>query len=139
MNKTPLKPGEASQRQLRVGEEIRHALAAVFLRGDTHIAELESTSVTVSEVRVSPDLKHATAYIITLGGAHVDVIVDILNEHCGEFRHQVTRQVAHLRYSPKIRFKKDESFEEAQKISNLMRDPRVQRDIAEAQGRENDA
>lgn len=128
-----------TQRQLRVGEEIRHALAATFMRGDTHLPELETSSITVSEVRISPDLKHATAYVITLGGTGVDEIVNVLNEHAGEFRHQVTRQVAHLKYSPKIRFKRDDSFDEAQKISNLMRDPRVQRDLAEDAGRERDA
>ena len=139
MNKSNAKAGEPTQRQLRVGEEIRHALAATFMRGDTHILELETSSITVSEVRISPDLKHATAYVITLGGSDVDVVVGKLNEHAGEFRHQVTRQVKHLKYSPKIRFKKDDSFDEAQKINNLLRDPRVQRDLAEAAGRERDA
>lgn len=133
------KPNEPSQRQLRVGEEIRHALASVLMRGDTHITALESVSVTVSEVRISPDLKHATAYIITLGGSDADAIVEVLNDNAGEFRHQVTRHVAHLKYSPKIRFRKDESFEEAQKINNLLRDPRVQRDLAEDSARERDA
>ena len=128
-----------TQRQLRVGEEIRHALASTFMRGDTHLAEVETSKITVSEVRISPDLKHATAYVITLGGTDADAIVGILNENAGAFRHQVTQQVKHLRYSPKIRFKKDESFDEAQKITNLLRDPRVQRDLAEDAGRERDA
>jgi ribosome-binding factor A len=128
-----------TQRQLRVGEEIRHALASTFMRGDTHLAELETASITVSEVRISPDLKHATAYVITLGGTDVDAVVDVLNENAGEFRHQVTRQIKHMKFSPKIRFKKDESFDEAQKINNLLRDPRVQRDLAEETGRERDA
>ena len=133
------KTSEPSQRQLRVGEEIRHALAGTFMRGDAFIPSLETSTITVSEVRISPDLKHATAYVTRLGGQQVDELVILLNEHAGELRHHVTRQVPHLKFSPKLLFRKDESFDEAQKINDLLRDPRVQRDLAEDTGRERDA
>jgi ribosome-binding factor A len=122
------KSSAPSQRQLRVGEELRHALSDIFMRGDYHIPELQGVSVTVSEVRVPPDLKHANAYVTTLGGAGAEEAVKLLNEHAQEFRHEMTSRV-HLKFSPKLRFKLDTSFDEAQRIENLLKAPEVQKDI----------
>lgn len=119
---------EPSQRQLRVGEQIRHALAEVLIRGEAHIDDLESSSVTISEVRVSPDLKHAHAYVSSLmqDDEHV---VSVLNEHHSALRHQLTQKLHHLKFSPKLHFKLDPSFDEAMKIDSLLRQPNVVRDL----------
>jgi len=119
---------EPSQRQLRVGEQIRHALAEILMRGEAHIDDLESTSVTISEVRISPDLKHAHAYVSSLmqDDAHV---VEVLNEHHVPLRHQLTKKLKHMKFSPKLHFKLDPSFDEAMKIDSLLRNPAVQRDL----------
>lgn len=123
------KTNEPSQRQLRVGEELRHALADVFIRGEAYIPTLENVSITVSEVRISPDLKHANAYVMPLGGGQFtkDVLTK-LNEHAPYIRHLIAGRV-HLRYAPKISFRTDNSFDEAQKINNLMNLPEVRRDL----------
>ena len=120
---------EPSQRQLRVGEEIRHGLADVFMRGDAYIPKLEGISITISEVRVSPDLKHANAYVMPLGGGgDVPTILRALNEVAPYLRHLVSGRL-HLKFSPKISFRWDDSFDEAQKINLLMNDPRVRQDV----------
>ncbi len=123
------KSAEPTQRQLRVGEELRHALSTVLLRGETHELELEGVQVTVSEVRITPDLKHANAYVMPLGGQNAEALVKLLNEYAPTIRHHVTRRI-NLKYSPKFRFRLDQSFDEAQKIDSLLRSPRVMRDLA---------
>src|SRR4051812_40386362 len=101
-----------SQRQLRVGEELRHALSDVLMRGECHHADLIDASITVSEVRVSPDMKNATAFVAPLAGSKKDVILHALVEAAGELRHLVGRKVI-LRSTPRLHFKLDESFENA--------------------------
>lgn len=133
MTKTPTtdrfsKTGEPTQRQLRVGEEIRHALARILLRDEVPLQGVSSHRITVSEVRITPDLRHANAYFTLLGGGDTEGAVKILNSHSGEFRHLVTRDVT-LKYSPTIRFKVDKSFEEADKINRLLNSPHVAQDL----------
>jgi ribosome-binding factor A len=118
-----------SQRQLKVGEEIRHALSEILLRGDVHHPDLVDSSITVSEVRVSPDLRNATAYIAPLGGQNKERILKALGESCGEIRHQVTRKIV-LKFSPRISFRLDNSFDEANRINSLLHSPDVKRDIS---------
>jgi ribosome-binding factor A len=105
---------------LKVGEEVRHALAEVFLRGETHAPELEGVSITVSEVRMTPDLKLATAYIATLGTHPVEKILPLLNKHYDRNIRRALAPKLHLKFLPQVRFKSDESFDEAQKINRLL-------------------
>src|ERR1700722_12701218 len=106
-----------SQRQLRVGEELRHALATVLMRGDIPWPRgyVVPATVTVTEVQVSPDLKNATAFVMPLGGKHVAETVKAMNDIVGFFRHEIAQDVK-LRYTPKMHFAADTSFEYAQRI-----------------------
>ena len=117
-----------TQRQLRVGEEVRHALAEVFMRGETHISDLERVSITVSEVRIGPDLKNATAYVTTLGGAADDETVNLLNKVAPQLRRLMGKRV-HLKYVPKLYFKRDKSFELAGRVNAILSQPEVQKDV----------
>lgn len=119
---------ELSQRQLRVGEQIRHALSRILARGELHDPILSRVPITVSEVRCSPDLKLATAYVLPLGGDHVDEVLAALKRAGAFLRGQVAREVR-LKYTPGLRFMADDSFEEAQRIDRLLRSPEVARDL----------
>ena len=116
-----------SQRQLRVGEEIRHLLSEILNEGHIREPALLGVSVTVTEVRVSPDLKNATAFCTPLGGEHVDEVVEALNRARAFIRGQLGSRL-HLRYTPDLRFRRDASFEEAERIDTLLKSPRVKRD-----------
>jgi ribosome-binding factor A len=120
--------GSSGQRPLRVGEEIRHALADIFMRGECHMPELSNASITVSEVRVSPDLKNATAFVMPLAGENKEELLQALIEAAPELRHLVSKKVK-LRHAPRIHFKLDTSFEEAQRINTLLNKPEVARDL----------
>ena len=118
-----------SQRQLRVGEEIRHALATMFLRGDVPWPPgFAAPTVTVTEVQVSPDLKNATVFVMPLGGQKLAETVRILNGIVGAFRHQIAKEVR-LRYAPRLRFQADNSFVYAQHIDEILHDPSVAKDL----------
>jgi ribosome-binding factor A len=117
-----------SQRQLRVGELIRHKLAEMLSRGDIHDDVLASHVVTVPEVRLSPDLKLATAYVIPLGGADTQVVIDALNRHKRFIRGEIAHAV-NLKFAPDIRFRRDETFEEASRIDALLDSPKVRQDV----------
>lgn len=117
-----------SQRQLRVGEEIRSALAQIFAHGETHNPILDGSSITVSQVRISPDLKNATAYVMPLAGSHKKEVLDALIENAGRLRGMVSRKII-LRTSPRISFKLDDSFEVAGRINALLNSDRVQADV----------
>lgn len=117
-----------TQRSLRVGELVRHALADMFARGDIDDDALRGAVITVPEVRMSPDLKIANAYIMPLGGAHADEIVAALNRHRKYVRGRVAPQV-NLKFAPEVRFLVDETFEEASRIDALLRSQKVQRDL----------
>lgn len=106
-----------TQRQLKVGELIRHSLSKMFMRGE--IPHLGKTSITVSEVQMTPDLKHAIAYIYPLGGEHANDIIDALTKFNGFIRTYVAKEID-MRYAPRISFKLDNSFEYASKITALL-------------------
>jgi ribosome-binding factor A len=120
-----------SQRQLRAGELIRHALAEVFLRVDIDDADLKGVHVTVSEVKLSPDLRHAIAFVAPLmvGGDGV-ALIKALNRHQKFIRGELSGRVE-LKFTPDIDFRLDESFEQAQRIDTLLRSPDVVRDLDE--------
>ena len=118
-----------SQRQLRVGEELRHALAEVLRRGDFRDPELQNLNVTVTEVRISPDLRNATAFITPLGGGQVEETVAAMRRAAAFFRAQIARAIK-LRYVPTLSFEADTSFEYADHINRLLHDPEVARDLS---------
>jgi ribosome-binding factor A len=124
---------QRSQRQLRVGEELRHALARVLSRGELRDPHLADVSLTVTEVRVSPDLKNATAFVVPLGGGDLDPIIAALNHASSFLRGQLGHEVT-LRYTPRLTFQPDRSFDEAAHINEILHHPRVMRDVAEAAG-----
>lgn len=118
-----------SQRQLRVGEELRHMIADMLFRNELHDPDLERISITVSEVRISPDLKNATAYVTPLaGGQNGDKTVEKLNLLAPQMRRHMGKQLT-LRYVPKIYFKLDRSFEEAGRVNALLSSEAVRRDV----------
>lgn len=128
-----------SQRQLRVGEELRHILARVVNGGLARDPDLVGVNVTVSEVRISPDLKNATAFILPLGGQDAEVVAAALNRAAPFFRHSLAREID-LRYTPRLSFQIDRSFDEAERIGRLLSSERVQRGLqAEDEGGEDDA
>ena len=119
-----------SQRALRAGEVIRHAIAELLSRGDVHDAVLEGHLITVPEVRMSPDLRLATIYVMPLGGRDVKEVLDALERNKRYLRGEIAHRV-NLKFSPEIRFRVDERFDEAERIEKLLRTPAVQRDLEE--------
>lgn len=122
------KPTGPSQRMLRVGELVRHALAAMFARGEVEDDALRGAVITVPEVRMTPDLKIANAYVMPLGGQHAEEIVAALNRHRKFVRGRVAPQI-NMKFAPEIRFFVDDTFEEASRIDELLRSEKVQRDL----------
>ena len=118
-----------SQRQLRVGESVRHAMADILAHGSAHDADLEGHIITVPEVRMSPDLKLATIYVMPLGGRDTDRVLAALERNKKLLRGEVARRV-NLKFAPDLRFRIDERFDEAERIEKLLRTPAVQRDLA---------
>jgi ribosome-binding factor A len=121
-------PG-ASQRQLRVGETVRHAIADILAQGHVHDPVLEGHLITVPEVRMSADLKLATIYVMPLGGRDTTEVIDALDHNRKFLRGEIARRV-NLKFAPDIRFRVDERFDEAERIEKLLRTPAVQRDLA---------
>lgn len=109
-----------TQRQLRVGEMIKQALGNIFMRGEAKIPNIETSSITVTEVRMSPDLKSAKAFVLPLGGKNSDEIIDILKEFSFIVRKVLSKKIS-TKFLPKIFFVKDESFDYAEKIENLIK------------------
>ena len=122
------RPTGPTQRMLRVGELVRHALAGVFARGDIEDDALAGAVITVPEVRMSPDLKLASAYVMPLGGERAREIVDALNRHQRFIRGRIAPELD-LKFAPEVRFFVDETFEEFGKIDALLKSDRVQRDL----------
>jgi ribosome-binding factor A len=118
-----------SQRQLRVGEELRHALSRILSRGDLRDPELADANVTVTEVRVAPDLKAATAFVVPFGDGDPDALVRALTRAAPYFRGQLGREVE-LRYTPSLRFEADPSFDDAARVDALLRRPKVRQDLS---------
>ena len=117
-----------SQRQLRVGELIRHELADMLTRGDIHDPVIQAHLITVPEVRMSPDLRLATIYVMPLGGRDVEAVIAALDRNKRYVRGEIARRV-NLKFAPEIRFRVDEQFDEAERIEKLLRTPAVQRDL----------
>src|SRR5690348_1047461 len=118
-----------SQRQLRVGEMLRHALADVLRRGDIRDADLTGISVTVTQVKPSPDMRHATVFVEPLGGKNADIIVKALNRNKGYLRGEMGHHIA-LTFTPDLRVVADTPFAEGGKIETLLKSERVARDLA---------
>jgi ribosome-binding factor A len=116
-----------SQRQQRVAELVRHALAEVLSRGDLQDDVLTRNVITIPEVRMSPDLKLATAYVMPLGGRDEEAVLKALDRNKKHLRQEVARRV-NLKFAPDLRFRRDESFDEAARIDALLRTERVARD-----------
>jgi ribosome-binding factor A len=119
---------EPSQRQLRVGEELRHTLAHILQRGELRDPALQGAAATVTEVRVSSDLKNATAYVMPLGGRHAAEVIEGLTRCAGYLRAQLAREVR-LRVFPSLAFALDTSFDHASRINELLHRPEVERDL----------
>jgi ribosome-binding factor A len=117
-----------SQRGLRVGELVRHALAEMLARGDIHDPVLERQVITIPEVRMSPDLRLATVYVMPLGGRDGEAVVAALERNKRYLRTEIAHRV-NLKFAPDIRFRFDERFDEAQRIERLLHSPQVKRDL----------
>jgi ribosome-binding factor A len=130
---------EPSQRQLRVGEELRHALARILQRDELRDPALQGVAVTVTEIRVSPDLKSATAYVMPLAGRDATAVLEGLGRSANYLRGQLAREVP-LRFSPSLAFALDTSFDHASRINDLLHRPEVERDLApDDDGEDDDA
>ena len=119
---------EPSQRQLRVGEAVRHALAEALARGETHQPELDGVFVTIPEVRMSPDLKVATVLVMPLGGLNVAASMAALDHARPRLKGLVGRK-AGLRFAPDIRFRLDTRYEDDERVDDLLQEPEVARDL----------
>lgn len=117
-----------SQRMLRMGELVRHALAEIFSRGEVHDPVLETHVITIPEVAMTPDLRHATAYVMPLGGKDGRAVIDALNRNKKYMRGVVAKKI-NAKFSPDLHFRIDERFDRAEKIDKLLRQPEVQRDL----------
>ena len=118
-----------SQRQLRVGEMLRHALSEILRETDIRDPDLIGVSVTVTQVKPSPDMRHATVFVEPLGGKNAATIVAALNRHKGFVRGQMGR-VIDLKFTPELRFVEDTSFAEAERIERILHSEKVARDLA---------
>lgn len=123
-------PEGRSVRVLRVGEQVRHALSDVLMRGDVHDDLLASRPVSITEVRMSPDLRHATVFVKALGGADEAAVIAALKRHVRYLRGEVSRRV-NTKYASDLKFLPDESFDEGSRIDALLRSPTVARDLGE--------
>jgi ribosome-binding factor A len=132
---THRRPQGPSQRQLRAGELIRHALAELLREAAIADPLLDHTSVTVTEVRMSPDLRHAVAFVEPLGGQDAAAVVEALNRHARYLRGQLGR-VIDMRFTPDLKFVHDESFDEASRIGRMFDDPHVRQDLVRADDRD---
>jgi ribosome-binding factor A len=117
-----------SVRLLRVGEQVRHALSDILMRGDVHDETLASHLVSVTEVRMSPDLRHATAFVIPLLGANAEGVLKALRTNTAYLQSEVARRV-NTKYAAKLKFLLDESFDEGSHIDQLLRAPKVAQDL----------
>ena len=109
-----------SQRQLRVGEMIKQALGNIFMRGEAKLPNIETSNITVTEVRMSPDLKTANAFVLPLGGKNANEVIDILKDFSFLVRKVLSKKIS-MKFLPKLLFVKDESFDYAEKIENLIK------------------
>ncbi len=126
-------PETRSVRLLRVGEQVRHILSEILARGDVHDPVLEKHLVSVTEVRMSPDLRHATVFVKPLLGKDEQLVLKALRTNTAYLQSEVARRV-NLKYAAKLKFLIDESFDEGTRIEQLLRDPKVARDLEPDEG-----
>jgi ribosome-binding factor A len=122
-----------SQRRLRVGEQVRHALSEVLQRGEVRDAHLETTVLSVSEVRKSPDLKIATAFVSPIGAVDHEDVIEALNRHARFIRGRLSPALRQMKYMPEIRFRLDTSFDNFARIDRLLKSPEVARDLDDSE------
>ena len=122
-----------SQRQLRVGEMLRHALSDILRERGIRDPDLEGVSVTVTQVKPSPDMRHATVFVQPLGGENAGTIVEALNRHRGFLRGELGHMIE-LKFTPELRFVEDTSFAEAQRIERILHSEKVARDLRSPDG-----
>ncbi|MGN6771027.1 MAG: 30S ribosome-binding factor RbfA [Rhizobiaceae bacterium] len=130
--------GGSSQRQLRVGEQVRHALSEVLQRGEVRDDLLQAAVLSVSEVRMSPDLKIATAFVSPIGAADDDAVVEALNRHSRFIRGRLSPALRQMKYMPEVRFRLDTSFENFARIDRLLKSPEVARDLDDGESEESE-
>ena len=118
-----------SQRQLRVGEQVRHALTEILQRGEVRDPVLEGAVLSVNEVRMSPDLKIATVYVTALGREDMDPIIKALAANAKFIRGRASHALSQMKYMPQFRFRADTSYDNFSKIDELLRSPEVARDL----------
>ncbi len=118
-----------SQRMLRVGEQVRHALSETLQRGEIIDPVIENSVVSISEVRMSPDLKIATAFVSPLGAGDAGVVIEALNKHAKFIRGRVSGALRQMKYMPEFRFRLDTSFDNFARINELLKSPEVARDL----------
>jgi len=121
-------PSGGSQRQLRVGELVRHALADMLTRGDVHDPVIEGHMITIPEVRVTADLRLATIYVMPMGGRDAEEVVAAFERNKKYLRTEIAHRI-NLKFAPDIRFRVDDRFAEAERIDRLLRSPDVKRDL----------
>jgi len=132
-------PSGPSQRMLRVGEQVRHALSETLQRGEIIDPVIENSVVSVSEVRMSPDLKIATAFVSPLGAVDTNAVVEALNRHAKFIRGRVSGALRQMKYMPEFRFRLDTSFDNFARINDLLKSPEVARDLGpEGDNKNND-
>lgn len=120
-----------SQRQLRVGEQVRHALSDILRRGEVRDDVIETTVISVNEVRMSPDLKIATAFVSPLGARDDAAVIDALNRNAKFIRGRISPALRQMKYMPEFRFRMDTSYDNMARIDELLRSPEVARDLDE--------
>ncbi len=121
-------PTGPSQRQLRAGELVRHALVEIFREHEINDPALKGVSVTVTEARVNPDLRHANVFVEPLGGENGAEVVKALNRHSKFIRGHLGRMID-MRFTPDLHFRHDDTFIEAERIARLFDDPKVRQDL----------
>ncbi|RWX68761.1 30S ribosome-binding factor RbfA [Mesorhizobium sp. M4B.F.Ca.ET.089.01.1.1] len=127
-----------SQRMLRVGEQVRHALSETLQRGEIIDPLVENSVISVSEVRMSPDLKIATAFVSPLGASDDNAVVEALNKHAKFIRGRVSGALRQMRYMPDFRFRLDTSFDNFARINDLLKSPEVARDLSHDDDKDKD-
>lgn len=123
-------PEQQSVRVLKVGERVRHILSELLARQEVHDDTLSATTVSVTEVRMTPDLRNAVAYVKPLLGEDEAAVLKALRTNTAFFQREVAKRLG-LKFAPKLQFKPDESFDEAERIERLLNDPKVARDLGE--------
>lgn len=131
--KDPFTAEQQSVRVLKVGERVRHILSELLARQEVHDDVVSAANISVTEVRMTPDLRNATAYVKPLLGASEDDVVTALRQNTAFLQREVAKRLG-LKFAPKLKFRKDESFAEADRIEELLRDPKVARDLEDEGG-----